>query len=91
MSTCDHLTGINVQVGNRTNGVAGQYAYDVTAVYQFTDKTQNHATRVAFVGSSFGAPVVMVCDDGTQIPVTDWQRFGEELNPAWIRKFFTSK
>lgn len=65
----------------RTNGVAGQIAYDVTVTYP-----GETPAPVAFVGSVYGGPVVMVAY-GRQTFVTDPSRFGT-FSPEWVRRFF---
>lgn len=63
-------------------GIAGQYSYEVSYRY---DTGASH--RVTFVGSEYGAPVVMV--DGThQWFVSDWRQYGDTLNVAWVRRFY---
>lgn len=72
---------------NKRTGVAGQYAYDVSVTYWHHDAPAE-TSRVTFVSSAHGAPVVMVLEDGTQTVVDDWRRYGDRLTPAWVRRFY---
>ncbi len=67
----------------RHNGVAGQISYTVDVTYpdEATD-------RYEFVGSVYGFPVVAISPTGHQVFVRDPGRFGSELNPEWVRRFF---
>jgi hypothetical protein len=60
----------------KSAGVAGQYS--------LTAETEHGP--VAFVGSNYGGPVVMITDSGVQTFVTDPGRFGE-FGEAWVRRF----
>ncbi|GAB4980956.1 hypothetical protein MAHJHV61_00620 [Mycobacterium avium subsp. hominissuis] len=71
---------------SRRNGVVGQYAYDVTVTYHFPD-AEPQTYNATFVGSDHGAPVVMRDKFGERF-VEDWRRYGDELNPDWIRRFY---
>jgi hypothetical protein len=67
---------------SRTNGVAGQLQY--TARVRYPDED---VSTVAFVGSTYGGPVLMITagfPDGTF--VYDPARFGE-FSPRWVRRF----
>ena len=67
----------------RTNGVAGQIAYDVTVTYP-----GETPEPVAFLGSVYGGPIVMVTASnpgGTF--VRNSERFGT-FGPEWVRRFF---
>lgn len=74
----------------RRDGIAGQYAYQTTVTYHTPSGDQ--PCPVLFVSSSYGAPVVMVTSrpDGTEFQdrVGDWRRFGDALDPSWVRRFF---
>jgi len=78
------------KIGRRQNGIAGRCSYDVTVTYHFADAAPQ-TSRVIFVGSDYGAPVVMVDAAFGQQFVQDWTRYGDTLNPAWIRRFFTGE
>jgi len=65
----------------RADGVAGQYALEVATEHA------GEVTLVSFVGSTYGAPVVMVWNGG-QVPVVDWKRFGDTLDEEWVRRFY---
>ena len=72
----------------RHSGVAGQYSYRVGVYYP---EDEGQATNVEFVGSVYGAPIVMVTRMGmTEVQrfVDDAGRFGPRLDPDWVRKFF---
>jgi hypothetical protein len=67
----------------RVNGVAGQIAYTVEVTYP-----EEKPSRVTFVGSVYGGPVLMQTPGnpaGTF--VTDAARFGK-FSPEWVRRFF---
>lgn len=66
----------------KRNGVAGQVEYVATVEYPGEEPS-----RVSFVGSVYGGPVVMVTESGAQMFVTDPSRFGT-FGPEWIRRFF---
>jgi hypothetical protein len=66
----------------RHAGVAGQLSYSVSVTY-----AGEPAELVTFVGSTYGGPVVLVSGQGTQLFVTDAERFGP-FGPAWVRAFF---
>lgn len=70
----------------RQNGIAGQYAYDVAHQYE-----GEPVATVAFVGSIYGGPIVMVTPSGHQIPVSSrvTDRIGSTLTPEWCREFFS--
>lgn len=76
---------MNPEISNirRHVGVAGQFSYTVTVQYP-----EESARRVEFVGSSYGGPVLMRTDTWEMF-VNDPGRFGSDLNPDWIRRFFT--
>lgn len=82
----DYLTKIDLDISDRDYGVAGEYAYKVTATYHFNDGTSQKA-RIAFKSSIYGAPVVMVNGAGSTF-VDDWKQYGDKLDPAWIRRYF---
>lgn len=65
----------------RHSGVAGQVAY--VADVQYPDEP---VSRVTFVGSYYGGPVVMATDAG-QVFVTEPGRFGAFCE-KWVRNFF---
>jgi hypothetical protein len=66
----------------RTNGVAGQVSYTVTATYP-----DESPEAVTFVGSVYGGPVIMIPPSGSQIFVSDPNRLGP-FGPEWVRRFF---
>lgn len=64
-------------------GLAGQYAYAVPVTYP------GEAERiVTFVGSVYGGPTFVITDTGYQHRVSDPERFGPKLSPAWIRRYY---
>lgn len=85
-------------IGRRHNGIAGQYSYDVTLTYRYPSFIANGVTYpettethdVSFVGSVYGSPIVVVSHNW-EIVVTDWRRFGDTLNPDWIRSFYADR
>lgn len=83
----------------RRNGIAGQYAYDVTVTYHVdmpNGSIVDSPSRVSFVGSVYGAPVVVCIYDEKgaelwQVVVNDWTQFGPNLSPEWIRRFYADR
>lgn len=69
----------------RHTGVAGQFSYTASVTYPGEDTNQ-----MAFVGDAYGDHVIMVSPSGAQTTVVDPCRFGDELNPGWVRRFFRS-
>lgn len=67
------------------SGVGGQVAVAVTVTYPGEEPT-----RVEFVGSVYGGPVVMVHPRLGQMFVQDPGRFGvfHQDRAAWVRAFF---
>lgn len=68
----------------KDRGVAGQYA--ITATVCYPDESPSVVT---FVGSVYGAPIVMVIGE-LQTFVTAPERFGESLTLQWVRNFFAA-
>jgi hypothetical protein len=68
----------------RHAGIAGQVSYSAVVGYPGEDDS-----TVTFVGSVYGGPVVMVTPSGTQVFVTDPDRFGT-FGSQWVRRFFAS-
>ena len=72
----------------RRNGVAG--AFELVASVQYLGESPESVT---FVGSAYGAPIVMVLPSGLQTfvsrDVTD--RIGSELTPEWVARFFAER
>lgn len=64
----------------KTNGIAGQIAYDV----------ETETGPLGFVGSVYGGPIVMVTASGSQVFVADPGRFGEKLTAEWIENFLAA-
>lgn len=67
----------------RHAGIAGQFS--VSAEVQYPDEP---VSSVAFVGSEYGGPVVMITEFG-QTFVTEPGRFGD-FGTEWVRRFFES-
>jgi hypothetical protein len=65
----------------RESGIAGQFA--VTADVEHPGEERS---KVTFVGSVYGGPVVMR-SSGVETFVTDPSRFGE-FGTDWVRRFF---
>lgn len=67
----------------RSAGIAGQVQYTATVRYEGEDES-----RVAFAGSQFGGPVVMLSGANLQVQtfVTNPGRFGK-FSEAWVRSF----
>jgi hypothetical protein len=73
----------------RRTGVAGQYSLEVWVTYWHAPNPADaDATITTFVSSVYGAPVVMVMNNGQQVPVDDWRRYGEQLDASWVRAFY---
>lgn len=66
----------------REAGVAGQFSISTTVTYD-----GEAPSRLAFVSSAFGGPIIMVMGSGVQVPVTEPWRFGEKLDAAWVEAF----
>lgn len=66
-------------------GIAGQYA--INAMVRYPGEA---VSRVSFVGSIYGGPIVMVTTGGAQVFVSSPERFGERLTLQWVRNFFAS-
>ena len=66
----------------RTNGVAGQYSYTVTATYPGGERIPT-----TFIGNLY-SEVVFLSLGGFDSRVVNAERFGDKLNPSWVRKFF---
>lgn len=64
------------------SGVAGQIGVTVT-------ETGGYNSKVTFVGSAYGGPVVMILGSGIQTFVTNPERFGKfaEDRVAWAAAF----
>lgn len=68
----------------REDGVADVFAYKVKVTYP-----GEPPSVVVFQGVTYGKSVVMLTESqpgGTF--VTDPERFGPELTPEWVRRFF---
>ena len=67
------------------NIIAGEF--QVTATVQYPGE---ESSRVGFVGSVYGGPIVMVTPSGHQVfvsqAVTD--RIGAKLDAGWVARFF---
>lgn len=67
----------------KRTGIAGQVTYTVFVTYPGED-----ASRIEFIGSVYGGPVVMVTPGNpTGVFVTDPSRHGT-FGPEWVRRFF---
>lgn len=68
----------------RRKGIAGQFAIAVSVSYP-----DEPASDLAFVGSIYGGPIVMVTPGNPQGQFVDNPgRFGVFLNEEWVRGFF---
>lgn len=68
----------------RHNGVAGTFCYNVDVTYP-----GEHTRPVMFIGSVYGASIVLATPEKPHgMFVRDPSRFGPELDPEWVRKFF---
>lgn len=76
------MTGAVVERITRHAGIAGQY--QLTAHVRYPGEGPS---VVAFVGSVYGGPVVMISESGAQVFVTEPERFGE-FGESWVRRFF---
>ncbi|MDQ3222055.1 MAG: hypothetical protein M3Q75_01035 [Gemmatimonadota bacterium] len=74
------MSGPTVTNLRKHAGIAGQFQVSATVTYPGEDPN-----TLAFVGSVYGGPVVMVTDAG-QTFVTDPGRFGE-FGTAWLVRF----
>jgi len=69
----------------RTNGVAGQFSYTATGTMYEEPYT------LTFTSSSYGGPIVMITQSGTQTFVSQPERFGPALTEDWVRAFITNE
>lgn len=69
---------------DKTEGVAGQVQYIVTADWQSARYTHS------FVGTVYGdpGPVFLILENGAQVPVAQPERFGVRFNEQWVRQFY---
>lgn len=67
----------------RHNGVAGAYAYNVTVLYPLDEPRM-----FTFYGSHHGDWVILETYGGSQVRVTEPERFGPRLSAEWVREFF---
>lgn len=74
----------------RQRGVAGQFAYSVQVQYEGEDPMYVNFYGNEFDTNSLSVIMEMNGDPDTQTRVTDPYRFGEKLNPSWVRSFFKS-
>lgn len=74
------MTAPTIKIGRRINGVAGQYAYDVTVTYP-----GQTAYRTTFVGNIYGGPVTT---GSYWIDRAVVERCGGKLSPQFIRNFY---
>ena len=73
-----------IKIGRRINGVAGQYAYDVTVT-----ESGNPPYRTAFYGNVYGGGVYVHLDYGwVLIDRAVVERCGGKLSPQFIRNFY---
>jgi hypothetical protein len=72
----------------RHAGIAGNYSLSASVQYEGEE-----ASTVTFVGSVYGAPIVMVMPAGQQVFVSErvTDRLGATLDEAWVRGFFAPK
>lgn len=79
------MTKPTVKIGRRINGVAGQYAYDVTLT-----ESGNPPYRTAFVGSVYGGGVYVILPEFRQVRIDRAvvERCGGKLSPQFIRNFY---
>lgn len=68
----------------RTDGIAGQFAYDVSISYP-----GEPVGTVGFVGNAYSESIYMVTENLGQSRVDNPERFGPKLNEEWITLFFT--
>ena len=79
----DLATGPTLGPIRKGPGIAGQIGYTVEVTYP-----GEPASRVTFVGSAYGGPVVMQTPGNPEgMFVTEPGRFGD-FGPEWVRKFF---
>lgn len=63
-------------------GVAGQFSVSADVTYP-----DEPTSRIEFVGSVCGGPVIMCLASGTQTLVTNPERFGK-FGKEWVQRFF---
>lgn len=76
-------TMITLGTITRSKGAAGAIQYTVDVTYE-----GEPTSRVTFVGSTYGGPVVMITPSNPKGTfVTEPSRFGE-FGAEWVRRFF---
>ena len=70
---------------HRSNGIAGEFQVSASVQYPGEDPS-----TVAFVGSVYGGPIVMVTPAGHQVFVSSrvTDRIGAKLDAGWVARFF---
>lgn len=71
---------VSVRVGDRINGVAGQYGYRATVTYSDGEKYP-----ILFTSSAYGGSVFIGL---TRIDSAVTLRCGQVLSPTFIRRFY---
>ena len=75
-----------LKIGRRINGVAGQYAYDVTVTY-----SGEPSQETTFVSSVYGGGVYLILPNSfgqVRIDRAVVERCGGKLSPQFIRNFY---
>lgn len=70
----------------RSAGIAGEVRLTATVKYP----SDEEPSRVTFVGSTYGGPVVMIMPSGHQLFVSDPGRHGP-FGQEWVRRFFAER
>ena len=93
MSTSETMpSGITILKMVKRNGIAGQYAYEVTVTFPDMDPDfVDMPFTNTFAGSVYGGPIVAVSPMGYQMFVspTVTDHCGGILNTDWIRRFYS--
>jgi hypothetical protein len=76
------MSGVVVHRIRRMDGIAGQVCYEATVSH-----AGERPELVAFAGSIYGGPVVMISPQNVQTFVAEPDRFGT-FNENWVRRFF---
>ena len=81
------MTPTDIKIGRRINGVAGQYAYNVTVT-----TPEEETYRTTFVSSIYGGGVYVILPrtfGQVRIDRAVVERCGGNLSPQFIRNFYT--
>jgi len=76
------------KISARRTVAAGQYTYDAVVTYHYGQNIKR-CNRVQFISGVHGSPVLIVVGN-EELPIQEWRRYGNTLNPDWVRRFHGS-